>query len=114
MTVLGEPHRPADDDLLGGQDMAERGPYLFLGQTGGLKDVVPRGLAGMLGELLEAMRVPVDESGVEDRAGRLVLRLQQHAVEGLNSAWSPPSLICRNWSASRVPPPRTPEGRWGS
>ena len=65
VAVLGDPHRPADDGRVGVAEHLRRLLDLCAGQPGGLLDGHPVELADVLGPLLEARRVPLDEVVVD-------------------------------------------------
>lgn len=81
--VLGQAHRPADDDAPAPQHPLVHLLDLFAGQPRGLADVVPVGLAGVPGELGEARGAGVDELVVQHGPRRVVLGLQQQQVQRL-------------------------------
>ena len=63
--VLGEAHRPADDDALGGEDVRREPFGDVAGETGGAGEVLPVERPGVVGEAVEAVRVLLDEVDVE-------------------------------------------------
>ncbi len=81
--VLGDAHRPADDDPFAAQHVVTDRLDLRAGQPGRGEHVLPADLPGVLGELLEAAGVALDELAGEHLTGPRVLGLQEKPVEPL-------------------------------
>ena len=81
--LLGDAHRPAHDDLPAGQHAVDDLLDLLARKSGRLKDICPRDLSRVVGEVRETRGVGVDELEVQHAARGGVLGLQQKCVDRL-------------------------------
>ena len=81
VVVLGEPHRPADDDALGRDHVVDERLDGGPGKAGKGEQIGEVELAPGLGRVVEAVAVGVDEVLVEDGAGRIVVAFEQDPVD---------------------------------
>ncbi len=83
VAVLGEPHRPADNDPFGGEYPTDDLVDLGVGQARRRTHVVRGHTTQMRGQASEAVGVGIEEGPVEDLPGTCLLRGEQPGVDRL-------------------------------